>query len=259
MINNKIKEALEQNLSNCGNFTQKDINKKNKKSHKRIASMKDPEFTSKSLSTHKNKNAPSIDQLEEGFNAMKRHDKWKVDYTESSPSLRRHISKAEFNAIIDRLYTCWKVYKDKKEKQRYKYEEEQSEALTFKPEISKNSKSIIENLSRRKSSQDMKNKYLPIYKNKRLKEIENHKELKMNRIKQELEKKEKQKKLEEDEILRIVAEKTDKSKYNEEEFMENIENQLKIYKNKKKQEQEEFDSKYSDIKFKPKISKQSKI
>jgi hypothetical protein len=132
------------------------------------------------------------------------------------------------------------------------------ETNTFKPEISENSKLIMKNLTRKHMDDEFKSRYLPIYEEARLKEIEAHRQIKIDRIKDELRQREMLRKEEEDDILRIVQKKTDPSRYNEEEFLENIETNLKKYFMKKEKEREEHDSKYSGITFKPTISKKSK-
>jgi len=137
-------------------------------------------------------------------------------------------------------------------------EEEQLETHTFKPEISENSKTIIEQLIRKHHSQEDMAKYLPIYNNERLKAIENQKKLKLARLQEELDAKEVRLKEEEDEILKIVAAKTNSNKYNHEEFLKNIESQCKGYINRKEQEKIERDNKDSDIKFAPDINEASK-
>ena len=78
---------------------------------------------------------------------------------------------------------------------------------------------------------------MPIYEEERLKEIENSKKMKIERIKQELQLKEELRKQEEDEILEIVAQKTDPSKYKKEEYLEKIELELKAYQMRKREEQ----------------------
>ena len=144
------------------------------------------------------------------------------------------------------------------ERRKYKYEEELLETNTFKPEISENSKQIINELSKKHYKDDQSAKYLPIYSEKRLKEIENQKKLKLERIKEELSQRELKIKQEEDEILKLVAAKTSSSKYNEKDILDNIEAKFKHYLDKKKKEREENESKYSEITFKPVISDKSK-
>lgn len=209
------------------------------------------------LSNHKQtpSNVESMQNCLEGRN--KRHEKCKLGHGECSPC-KKKISDAQFDGIVERLYTCWRMYKDRMEKRKYKYEEDLLETNTFKPEISENSKSIINELHRKHHNDEAAAKYLPIYKEKRLKEIENHKKLKMERIKEELMQRELKLKQEEDEILRLVAAKTDSRKYNEKEFLENIEVKFNAYLQKKKQEREEHDAQYSDITFTPVISSKSK-
>lgn len=135
----------------------------------------------------------------------------------------KRVSEVQFDAIVDRLYAFWKIYKDRMEKRKYKYEEELLETNTFKPEISENSKNIMNELSKKHYKDELSAKYLPIYNDKRLKEIENQKKLKMERIKEEQAQRDLKLKQEEDEILRLVAAKSNPSKYNEREILDNIE------------------------------------
>lgn len=125
------------------------------------------------------------------------------------------------------------------------------------PCISENSKLIILNLSKKHMNDSDKAKYLPIYKGERLREIENHKQLKLQRIKEELNMREEMDRKEEDKILELVAKKTDSSKYNEEEFLKNVETSFKAYLYKKEQNKQKLDSKFDDITFQPNISKKS--
>lgn len=115
------------------------------------------------------------------------------------------------------------MYKDKKEQRKYKYEEELLETHTFRPEISENSKLIINKLSRKHLDEIGAAKYMPIYNEGRLKLIENQKQMKLSKIKEIQLEKEAKLKAEEDEILSIVAKKTNADKYNHDEIMENIE------------------------------------
>lgn len=229
-----------------------------KKGHKRIVSMKEPEFSKHSLLAHSKDPQSELAEQIAGFEALRRHDKCKKEYTECSPGRKKQLSKAEFDSMVDRLYTYWKVYKDRNERRRYKYEEDQLEVNTFRPSISENSKNIMETLSRKHLNDAQSAKYLPIYKDKRLKEIENHKKLKLEKIREEQQQRELERIREEDEILKIVAEKTSASKFNHKEFLDNLESNLKHYMNKKDKEREERESKYSDITFTPSISKKSK-
>lgn len=96
-----------------------------------------------------------------------------------------------------------------------------------------------------------------IYEEKRLKEIENQRKIKTDRIREEVRRREMERKQEEDEILKLVQSKTDPKKYNQEEFLENIESNLKKYFMNKEKEREELELKYSEITFKPTISKKS--
>lgn len=170
----------------------------------------------------------------------------------------KRVSEVQFDSIVDRLYTFWKIYQDRMEKRKYKHEEELLETNTFRPEISENSKNIMSELSKKHYKDELAAKYLPIYNDKRLKEIENHKKMKMERIKDELAKRDLKLKEEEDEILRIVAAKTSSSKYNQKEIMENIEVRCKQYLDKKNREKEEKEAKFSEITFTPVISDRSK-
>jgi len=251
--NSKIKDVIEKEIQN---LYMEVPHLDNKKGHKRIVSMKEPEFTADALlESKKDHPTPSLHDLGSNIN---RHDRCKAGISEYSPQKKKHLSKAEYDAMVDRLYTCWKVYKEKLDKRIFKQEEELLETNTFKPEISENSKFIMKKLSRKHLNDDQTAKYLPIYKNKRLKEIESHKQLKREKIKDQLRQKELEEKLEEDRILEKVAEKTSSTKYNQVEFLDNVETYCKQYKDRKEKEKEERESKYSDITFKPTISQKSK-
>jgi hypothetical protein len=219
--------------------------------------MEEPELISKSLISNKKLTKADLMDLTPGFSDMKKHDKCKADGTEYSPLCKKTLSKAEVDLMIDRLYSKYKMYKERQERRRIEHQNEIFETHTFNPCILENSKLIISNLSKKHINDSEKAKYLPIYKGQRLKEIENHKKLKYQKIKEEQQKIEERNKMEEDIILNIVAKKTDSSKYNEIEFLENVESNFKAYLHQKEQNKIKLDSKFSDITFHPNISKKS--
>ena len=137
-------------------------------------------------------------------------------------------------------------------------EDEFISSLSFKPKISSHSKSIIHNLNKKNSKNNSKDKYLPIYDEKRLKDIQNHKNSSLEALIMRINQERNLKKQEEDEILNYVAQKTNSSKYNEQEFLEHLESNLKAYHEKKKSEQKKFSEKYDDISFRPNINSKSK-
>lgn len=208
-----------------------------KKQHKRIESVNLNSFSDKNLLSHRKYAQSEIEKFIPGFEALKRHDKCKIDYSEFNKSLKKSMSQAELNSMVDRLHKYYQIYNDRKKAKKNQSEDELMSSLSFKPKISQNSKSIINNLSRKHVNDELRSKYMPIYEEERLKEIENSKKMKIERIKQELQLKEELRKQEEDEILEIVAQKTDPSKYKREEYLEKIELELKAYQMRKREEQ----------------------
>lgn len=206
--------------------------KTKKQGHKRIASMQQPDLIAKNL-LNARLNDKEMTNNDEIMSSTKRHARCKVETNtiDQKPD-KRYLSETEFDSIVNRLYQFWKVYKDKREQAILKNEEDMLETHTFRPEISENSKLIVGKMSRKAHDESVCSRYMPIYKEERLKMIQNHKQIKVSQIKKEIQDRQDKIKAEEDQILAQVAKKTSAEKYDHDEFMENIASQNKAYKNK---------------------------
>lgn len=125
----KFKDAIEKEIREL--YEDNKVSEKKRK-HKRIASMQQPQFEVHKLAVAPKGLRSDADDQTDGFTVKSRHSKCKHEEHES-PSHKKHLSKAEFDSMVDRLYTCYKIYADRLERRKYKAEEEALETNTFKP------------------------------------------------------------------------------------------------------------------------------
>lgn len=81
------------------------------RSHKRFESMNLEPPSSDQILQHRKSAQSEIPLFEPGFDAHKRHDRWKVDPSESS--IKKSMSKLELDTMISRLHKCGEVYSEK--------------------------------------------------------------------------------------------------------------------------------------------------